>query len=210
MVSDFGGLNERERELPRSEGDLPCVRCGMTVRGSDGATPDIRKEAHIVHFETRHSKGSKQRDRSAYKRAKAHEADTIELVSEVEVFRRDHYTCQLCGYGLLLNLRPRHPKGPSIDHIVWLSRGGSHTFDNCQAAHLGCNTREGMPYRDTALRPGEANRYRREREARARRQRAARDRYRRRKNRELLAGCLQLLALIVVVALVGTCLAQAG
>jgi 5-methylcytosine-specific restriction endonuclease McrA len=134
--------------------------------------------------------------------------DEIELVSEVEVFRRDHYTCQLCGKGLILNERPRHPKGPSIDHIVWLSRGGSHTFDNCQAAHLGCNRREGMPYKDTALRPGQANRYRAAREARNRRSRAAKERYRRKKNRETLNGCLVYLALIVIVVVVGMCLSQ--
>jgi len=210
MASDYDGPNERERALPESKGDISCLRCGKTIRGSNASTPDIRKESHIVHFETRHSKGSKQRDRAQYKRAQAHDVDEIELVPEVEVFRRDHYTCRLCGKGLLLNQRPRHPKGPSIDHIVWLSRGGSHTFDNCQAAHLGCNRREGMPYRDTALRPGEANRYRRERAARDRRRRATRDRYRRRKNREALIGCLWWLALALVVAVVGTCLAQAG
>jgi 5-methylcytosine-specific restriction endonuclease McrA len=208
MVSDADGLNERESALPESPGDMSCLRCGMTIRGSDAPSPEVRKEAHIVHFETRHARGSKQRDRAMYRRAVAYDVDNIELVSSVEVFRRDHYTCQLCGKGLLLNLRKGHSKGPSVDHIVWLSRGGSHTLANCQTAHLGCNTREGMPYRDTALRPGEANRYRREREARERRSRAARERYRRRKNRQTLMGCLTIVGLLLVVVVLGTCLAQ--
>ncbi len=123
----------------------------------------------------------------------------IEIVSEVEVFKRDYYTCQLCGKGLLLNLRPRHPKGPSVDHIVWLSRGGSHTFDNCQTAHLGCNTREGRPYMDGAQPPGAANRARRDREARERRSSAARLRYERRRQRELLTGCIWIVVILVVV-----------
>ena len=77
--------------------------------------------------------------------------------------------CRLCGKGLILNEGARHPKGPSVDHIVWLSRVSSHTFENCQAPHLGCNRREGMQFRDSDRRPGKANRARRAREARTRR-----------------------------------------
>ncbi len=32
---------------------------------------------------------------------------------------------------------------PSIDHIVPITRGGTHTWDNAQLAHLLCNTRKG-------------------------------------------------------------------
>lgn len=33
--------------------------------------------------------------------------------------------------------------GASLDHIIPLSRGGHHTADNVQAAHLACNHRKG-------------------------------------------------------------------
>ena len=32
---------------------------------------------------------------------------------------------------------------PSIDHIIPISRGGLHSWDNIQLAHRGCNTRKG-------------------------------------------------------------------
>ena len=28
---------------------------------------------------------------------------------------------------------------PTLDHIIPLSKGGSHTWDNVQLAHMGCN-----------------------------------------------------------------------
>lgn len=38
------------------------------------------------------------------------------------------------------DLRPRHPQGPSLDHIVELWEGGAEEDpDNLQPAHLRCN-----------------------------------------------------------------------
>lgn len=44
---------------------------------------------------------------------------------------------------ILFGLRPRHPLGPSLDHIIELQYGGA-PFDpaNLRPAHLGCNVRK--------------------------------------------------------------------
>ena len=50
--------------------------------------------------------------------------------------------CQLCGQKVdetdIVNghIRKRYP---SVDHIIPLSKGGTHTWDNVQLAHMGCN-----------------------------------------------------------------------
>lgn len=31
----------------------------------------------------------------------------------------------------------------SIDHIIPLSRGGAHSYENCQISHLLCNIKKG-------------------------------------------------------------------
>lgn len=59
-----------------------------------------------------------------------------------DVIERDGVLCGICGDGLDLNLRHPDPLSPSLDHRHPLSRGGTHTLANSQAAHLVCNMRK--------------------------------------------------------------------
>lgn len=55
--------------------------------------------------------------------------------------------CHLHAYGLCLaprpeipmDLPPRHKWGPSADHLVPRSRGGSDELENLRPAHRACN-----------------------------------------------------------------------
>ena len=64
------------------------------------------------------------------------------------LIERDGDGCGICGEpverGVWGTYRPR---AGSIDHIVPMSRGGGHTWDNVQVAHHLCNTRKGAGYR---------------------------------------------------------------
>lgn len=51
---------------------------------------------------------------------------------------RDNGICQICHKPCL--------ESPSIDHIKPVSKGGTHTWDNVQLAHLSCNIRKGASY----------------------------------------------------------------
>ncbi|UPW09799.1 HNH endonuclease [Gordonia terrae] len=66
-----------------------------------------------------------------------------EPINESAVFERDHWLCGLCGGEVLPEWEYPHPGSASLDHIVPLSKGGSHTYDNVQLAHLKCNLRKG-------------------------------------------------------------------
>lgn len=61
------------------------------------------------------------------------------------LIERDKGRCQMpvCQFRsrkvAALGAGKRNPRGPSIDHIIPLSRGGTHTLDNVQLAHLKCN-----------------------------------------------------------------------
>jgi 5-methylcytosine-specific restriction endonuclease McrA len=52
------------------------------------------------------------------------------------VFERDGWVCGICGDDV-------EPDDASLDHIVSMSNGGSHTYDNVQCAHTACNVRKG-------------------------------------------------------------------
>lgn len=66
-----------------------------------------------------------------------------ERIDRDVVFERDGFTCLLC-FGLLDMSAPKcTPFAPTIDHIIPLSKGGHHTYENVQAAHFRCNTAKG-------------------------------------------------------------------
>jgi 5-methylcytosine-specific restriction endonuclease McrA len=60
-----------------------------------------------------------------------------------EIAERDEYRCGLCGEPVDMDVAYPDTLSPSLDHILPLSRGGSHTPGNVQLAHLGCNVAKG-------------------------------------------------------------------
>ena len=73
-----------------------------------------------------------------YAASKARErgATVIELVEPIEIFRRDNWTCYLCG-GKVTSA------DVSLDHVVPITRGGQHTADNLACTHRECNYAKG-------------------------------------------------------------------
>jgi 5-methylcytosine-specific restriction endonuclease McrA len=52
---------------------------------------------------------------------------------------RDDWTCRLCGSLIPPLASWPDPLFGTVDHVVPLNRGGTHTWSNVQAAHLRCN-----------------------------------------------------------------------
>lgn len=67
-----------------------------------------------------------------------------------EIFRRDRFTCMLCLRPLAMNASAPHPDSPTLDHRIPLSRGGSHSRQNVQAAHFHCNSLKSDKFRDSS------------------------------------------------------------
>lgn len=79
-----------------------------------------------------------------HNRARKYGAEYEHGISLRKVFIRDKGICQICGkptdwhdYGWGNHFGPNYP---TIDHIVALANGGSHTWDNVQLAHAICNS----------------------------------------------------------------------
>lgn len=67
-----------------------------------------------------------------------------------KLYERDHGICYLCGE--VCNWDDKEERDgviicgnsyPSIDHVIPLSRGGNHSWQNVRLAHRICNTRKG-------------------------------------------------------------------
>lgn len=69
-------------------------------------------------------------------------------ISLEKLIKRDNGICQLCGQPVNNNDCQMTDEGyfvagkqyPSIDHIIPVSKGGTHTWDNVQLAHRHCNS----------------------------------------------------------------------
>lgn len=80
----------------------------------------------------------KQRRRKARKRGVGSKTLTFHTVAE-----RDGFRCGLCGEPVDMSLSVPHLRAPTLDHIVPLARGGSHSLENVHLAHFLCNSIKG-------------------------------------------------------------------
>lgn len=69
-------------------------------------------------------------------RAKINNIEAEKGITLDGIYKRDKGICQICGDWV-------QPKHASIDHIIPLIKGGTHTWDNVQLTHKICNLRKG-------------------------------------------------------------------
>jgi hypothetical protein len=65
-----------------------------------------------------------------------------ETFTTADIGERDGWICGICqDTSRLVNPQPGSPRAltPSIDHIIPVASGGTHTRDNVQITHLWCN-----------------------------------------------------------------------
>lgn len=79
------------------------------------------------------------------RRARVANAPQVERVIRQDIYARDGWRCHLCGKHV-------KKKEASLDHLVPLSKGGSHVPSNVALAHLRCNVRRGAGYAHAQLR----------------------------------------------------------
>jgi predicted nucleic acid-binding Zn ribbon protein len=73
----------------------------------------------------------------------ARASQPFENIDVGAVYERDEWCCQLCHLPVDESLRYPDQLCATLDHIVPLSRGGSHTYSNVQLAHAFCNITKG-------------------------------------------------------------------
>jgi hypothetical protein len=97
-------------------------------------------------FESNARKNSAQKIKrvghSETRRARLLEA-FVENVDPLIVFNRDKWICKLCDHPVSKIRDKNLVDIASLDHIIPLSKGGSHSYANTQLAHLSCNIRKG-------------------------------------------------------------------
>jgi 5-methylcytosine-specific restriction endonuclease McrA len=128
----------------RKHEQLPCGVCGkgFTPIKRNARYCGARCQYRALMLDPRHR--SRLRAHGDKRRALKRGASCGVMIIPEQILQRDNWTCQLCGVKTPQSLRgKRVDNAPTIDHIVPLAKGGSHTADNLQCACLRCNRRKG-------------------------------------------------------------------
>lgn len=105
---------------------------GRTWREGGQECNKARAEAAVIP-------GRISRNLSYYARAKMRGAPAEIGITLSKLIKRDGGICQICGLPCFCGGDYLADLYPTIDHIVPLSKGGGHTWNNVQLAHRVCN-----------------------------------------------------------------------
>lgn len=124
---------------------VPCSRCG---KPSGRLAIDSRlAKPPICQPCRRLDGGSSKAEQVARYRARKFN-NFVASVNRKQIFELDSYRCHLCkrkcrrSTTYLANSRVLHPLSPTIDHLIPLSKGGTHEPANCRTACFQCNSRK--------------------------------------------------------------------
>lgn len=121
--------------VPPSESVKACVQCGADVPHAEG------KRTHCSAACSRKTNLERWAKYWAARLAKYKQGDAI---NPRAVYARDAWVCGICGEDVNPAFRYPNPMRASLDHVVPLSKGGPHTYENVQCAHLSCNSSKGV------------------------------------------------------------------
>ena len=130
-----------------------CMDCGCVIEVPKKLCPTCKAKHEVAKQEKKKIKRRSKylrNERTRYAHAKKN-GKVDWTISLEKLMKRDGNICALCGEPVDVNAYRiteeghfiAHGKYPSIDHIVPLSRGGTHTWGNVQLAHCSCNAVKG-------------------------------------------------------------------
>lgn len=118
-----------------SSGPLKCIECEAIFTPILGARNYCSYECS-----NRHTRRTHKARRRAWEKGRG----LVDEINPYKIFIRDRWMCRACGCSAPRELRGSYdPCAPELDHVVPLSKGGSHTMDNLQLLCRKCNGKKG-------------------------------------------------------------------
>ena len=149
------GKSVRDFESPWTAWEpRPCGWCGKHFQGVQSTAQHCSPECSVKSYGSRKPEAARERasrwlaanlDKH---RMKEHRRRAQKVATQADRFtthdvRMAHGdTCYLCGRKINFRLKYPNPKSPSLDHVIALSRGGTHTLGNVAMTHLDCNVQK--------------------------------------------------------------------
>ncbi len=124
---------EESKHIPNS---FACKECGRQYTTNYG-------EKNSVYCSSKCLKKATGRIEKAKRRARMYTVE-CESVDPIYVLKRDGWRCMKCGVRTPQRYRgTTHERAPEVDHVVPLSRGGTHVRGNLQCLCRKCNIEKG-------------------------------------------------------------------
>lgn len=152
-IEERAERKRREKEARKIHGT--CCVCGKPFETFNPAQKTCSKEC-----------GRKLQNAHKDKRIPKEQIIDKDITLEA-LYKRDSGVCYLCGKKCDWNDKQYGhvgPKYPTIEHIVPISRGGLHSWDNVRLAHFecNCNKSDDLPENVEELIPEDAYKYKKE------------------------------------------------
>ena len=153
------GIEAERRRIERLYEKHICKVCGMTYtindymkstgmryeRNSGFCSAECRDEFKRTNANINRRNGNRVHTKNI-RRAKKFGGKIEGGITLKKLIQRDGLRCAICGKMCDKNDRSWNgncgPMYPSMDHIIPMSKGGGHTWDNVQVAHMICNDRK--------------------------------------------------------------------
>lgn len=114
--------------------------CSDSCRTAKNTKPEVRA-AWLQS--TANTRIPAERMRQGARRAREAGAVAVDGIDIAGIRLRDDNTCWICDGRIDPSRSFPDPQSETTDHVVPISRGGSHTVDNIGLAHLSCNVVKG-------------------------------------------------------------------
>jgi hypothetical protein len=126
---------------PKPRVTVPCATCAVPIPGSI-RTPHPTYCSKACRKQAPGFRAQRRRDKDIRKARKR--GASVEPIYRARVFERDGWKCGVCHKRVPRTATVPHPLAPTLDHIIPLAGGGSHTYANVQLAHFICNSRKSV------------------------------------------------------------------
>lgn len=127
--------DRKTRAAQEQAGVFACLECGSEFTRLDRPGAKAYCSDACSRRVGKRNANSRKRRRQRF-REQRRKGDSIQLAKLIE---RDGGKCQLCGRKVTGGQWPGDRLAPTVDHIVPLAHGGTHTWNNVQLAHAECN-----------------------------------------------------------------------
>lgn len=140
---DTGNAKNRNLSYVSRKIDHTCIECSKVFSAYPRSAGNAYCSISCANEKRRVYADVGERTRAYFHRRRARIRGTkADRFTDLSIFERDGWICGICNDTVDPTLRFPHHYSASLDHVIPLSKGGSHTAENCQLAHWVCNSRK--------------------------------------------------------------------